>query len=278
MARKLNYENFESISQMLSVINGRKNNSAMSGCMSSERNGKSFTGTNSYKEAVDLITNGWEEPLDKMKKATAKNIKTNVARQKSLPSTGIVGYAPCVPNAILGVPNSMITTDRIPSKVKAITLTYAISVNCGWSESQITKCGITALNIVNDLELDGYRVGLNVEFMAANSDKETSIATVKVKDWRQPMDIKKLAFPIVNPSMFRRFGFKWLETCPQVTDYGYSGGYGIPISHGSYEAHLKAYRDNGVLKDKEYMISAAMIDDEHYEKDRILKKAGIVLK
>lgn len=276
--RKFNFESFDSIAQMLSVINGRQNNAAMKYERQSENNGGDFAGTETYQEAVDLVTGGWEKPLAEMKKETAKNVKSNVIRQKSLPTTGIVGYAPCVPNAILGVPNSMISTDRIPSKVKAVTLTYAISVNAGWSVDTITRCGITALNIVNDLELDGYRVGLKVEFMSSKSSKELSIATVKVKDWRQPMDLKKLAFPIVNPGMFRRFGFKWLETCPEVTDPSYCNGYGSPISNGSYDEHLKIYKGNGVIGDKEYLLSAAMIKEEAYSKEGVMKRAGILLK
>lgn len=274
---KVNKEHFESIAEMLKVINSRENNSAMRGENSSHESGGSFSGTKSYEEAIELVTKGWSKPLEEIRKGTTKNIKTNVVASKALPATGIVGYAPCVPNAILGVPNSMIKTDRTPSKVKAVTLTYAISVNCQWSVEEITKCGITALNIVNDLEMEGYRVALNVEFMCAKSNKEISIVTVKVKDWRQPMDIKKLAFPIVNPAMFRRFGFRWLETCPQVTDSSYRGGYGKPLSNDSYESQLKIYNDNGVLGKNEYLITAAMCKKERYDKQRILEKAGIKL-
>lgn len=276
---KVNKEHFDSIAELLAILGERPNNEAMRGERSSQTSDREFTDTKNYEEAIELITKGWDKPLEEIKSSTTKNIKTNVTRQKALPSTGIVGYVPCVPNALLGVPNSMIKTDRTPSKVKAITLTYGISVNCGWSAKEITKCGITALNIVNDLELEGYRVGLNIEFMCAksSSDKELSIATVKIKDWRQPMDIKKMAFPLVHPSMFRRFGFKWLETCPQVTDRSYSSGYGRPLSNDSYESQLKIYNENGVLGANEYLITCAMCKDESYDKQRIMNRAGIKL-
>ena len=45
-------EHFDSIHQLLNVLNGRKNNSEMISCHSSNNNGKSFTGTVTYTEAV----------------------------------------------------------------------------------------------------------------------------------------------------------------------------------------------------------------------------------
>ena len=33
-----------------------------------------------------------------------------------------------------------------------------------------------------------------------------------MKDYREHLDLQKLCFPVAHPSMFRRLGFKWLET------------------------------------------------------------------
>lgn len=270
-------EKFESIDELLKVIESRPNNKVMQYENSSTNGSEGFTGTKSYDYAKELITKGWSEPLEKLKAGTHKNIKTNVTREKALPSNGVVGYVPCVPNAILGLPKSMIKTDRVPSKVKAVTITYGITVNAGWESDTIIKCGITALNIVNDLELAGYRVGLNVEFMASTSGNQTIVATVKVKDWRQPLDIKKVAFPMVHTSMFRRFGFKYLETCPELKHSGYANGYGKPTSNDGYSKQVELYKENGVLGDKDYLITAEMIKGQGFDSEKVMRKAGINL-
>lgn len=269
------YEKFDNLTVMMRELESRKNNQHMLGRNSSHRIGGDFTGTETWEEAKNLLLNGWEKPLQQIKKGVRQNIKTNVTRSKAIPSTGIVGYAPCVPNAIIGLPNSMITTHRTPSKVKAISLTYSVHVNCSWSTWEITEAGIAALNIVNDLELQGYRVALNVEMFSAEKQGEQLCACVKVKDWRQPMDLKKIAFTIANPSMLRRFGFRWLETTPLMTRDGFASGYGMPLSNKDYEEHLSIVRNAGYISKNEFYITAAMCRAEDYDTGRIMDRAGM---
>ena len=271
----LKYEKFDNLTVMMRELESRKNNPHMEWANSSHVMGGSFTGTETWDEAKSLLLNGWEEPLEQLKKGVGQNIKTNVTRSKAIPSTGIVGYAPCVPNAIIGLPNSMITTQRTPSKVKAVSLTYSVGVNCSWNTEEITKAGIAALNVVNDLELQGYRVALNVEILSAGKGNEDLCACVKVKDWRQPMDLKKLAFTIANPSMLRRFGFRWLETTPLMTRDDFASGYGIPLSNKDYETHLSIVQNSGYISKNEFFITAALCRDEDYDTHRIMKRAGM---
>ena len=271
----LKFEKFDNLTVMMRELESRKNNPHMVAANSSHRIGGNFTGTETWEEAESLLLNGWEEPLEQLKRGVGQNIKTNVTRSKAIPSTGIVGYAPCVPNAIIGLPNSMITTQRTPSKVKAVSLTYSVGVNCGWSTEEMTEAGIAALNVVNDLELQGYRVALNVEILSVQKSGERLCACVKVKDWRQPMDLKKIAFTVANPSMLRRFGFRWLETTPLMTKDGFEWGYGEPLSNNEYETHLSIVRDSGYISKNEFFITAAMCRAEDYDTGRIMDRAGM---
>lgn len=274
-------ERFESISQMLHAIETRPTNSVFTGArLESKRDDYSFTRTHSYDEALNLLSCGWEEPLEKIKKGVSSNFKSNTTLNKSRPQTGVVGYAPCVPNAIMGLPNSMIATEKTPSKVKAVTILFSMSVTGGYSQENILKAGIVILNIINDLELAGYRVRLDVEFFGAGSSASSTpnricSARVNVKDWRQPLDLKKLAFPISHPSMFRRFGFHWVETYPKLTDRAYRSGYGSSYFKEGYANAKKIFEENGLLSKNEYLITTYLCMNKKYDKEEIIKACGL---
>lgn len=269
-------ERFDSIHQLLSVLESRKENKVFENESPSSKTGsQSFTRTKSYEEAMDLIRNGWTEPLAQIKKGVEKGFKSNGTLEKSRPQTGIVGYAPCVPNAILGLPNSMIMTEKTASKVKAVTILFCLSVNASVDEEDILKSGILVLNIINDLELQGYRVKLDVEFFSSRQGNDICSARVNVKDWRQPMDLKKLAFPIANPSMFRRFGFRWLETYPQLENRGYANGYGRDIFGDEYDGIVKGYQKSGLLDKNEYLINVHLCRNKSFDKEEIIKACGL---
>lgn len=279
MAQKYICETFESIDKMLTAINSRENNKAMRGENDSQGSGSKFYGTRNYKEAETLIKNGWEEPMSELRgMMRTAGIKTNVTHTKTRPTTGIVGYAPCVPNAIMGLPNSMVMTERTPSKVKAVTIVYN---GCGAARTQVKEflqSGVDMLKIINALELSGYRVRLVLEFMSARSGQEDAIARVVLKDWRQPVDLKKLTFPIANGSMLRRFGFKWLETA-NITERGFATAYGTSIGNkDSYDEILKDYRKAGILGENEYFINLQMCQEQGHETEKIMARAGMKMK
>ena len=40
---------------------------------------------------------------------------------------------------------------------------------------------------------------------------------------------------MAHPSMFRRIGFRWMETQPDIKEYGWSKGYGRSLSEDGKE-------------------------------------------
>ena len=96
-------ETYDSIDRMLHLFNTRPENAAFAGreCSSRNEGDASWRGTGTYDEAVDLIQNGWEEPLKDLRESIKTvGIKTNVTTDKIRPRNSVVGYAPHVPNAI----------------------------------------------------------------------------------------------------------------------------------------------------------------------------------
>ncbi len=260
-------EHFNSINEMLKIIEARSNNDVMSEKHSSETGDKSFTGTENYSEAKELFRNGYTEILPQIKAGVANNLKQSEIRERRRIQTGVIGYAPHVPNAILGLPNSMILTKSQPQKVKAVSIVVGITENCGTNAEEFIKSGIAALSVVNTLELRGYRVNLKVAFYCASEESERAFGTVTVKDYREHIDLQKLCFPLANPSMFRRFGFKWLETCKGLKNEGWAFGYGRQISD------LNFIKKN-FLDENEHFINLDITRENDYEPDKIIKYLG----
>ena len=276
------FESFDSIGKLVSALNSRTSNSVFAGKEDSKRTDfryARFSGTESYEEAVQLATKGWDGPLDELKEvARSMNLKTNVTADKHRPTTGIVGYAPCVPNAIRGLPNSMIMTERTPSKVKAITIVYANADVGGIKSSAYLKSGVSILKLIQRLELSGYRVRLQSEFKSSVESDEYAIVRVTLKDWREPVDLKKLTFPFANSGMQRRLGFRWMETVPTLTKIGWCSGYGSTIArHMDYDEQIDFYKRNHLLDDGSYFITKQLCEDEKYDVDRIMNRAGMKL-
>lgn len=268
-------EYFDSINQFLSVINSRKNNEVMRGKDSSRTGDSYFTGTRSYEEATKLLENGWDEVLPKIKAefTTAVKHNENGAIDRRRTYNHVVGYAPNVPNAILGLPQSMINQKREPQKVKVISIVYAPDANCGTSADTFIKAGIVVLNIINRLELNGLRVRLMITPMDSYSNETFISCTINVKDFREQLDLKKLAFPIANPSMLRRFGFKWLETFPKLREAGFACAYGKTIS--DEDSHKDDMVKAGIIKDSDYFLSLGKIEELRFDVQAVMQAAGI---
>lgn len=260
-------EHFKSIHEMLSVIESRPNNKVMENKHDSKDNGKDFTGTRSYNEAIDLFRNGYTEILPQIKTGVAANLKRTDARPRRTIENNVVGYAPNVPNAIMGLPNSMILTRSVPQKTKTVSLVYDITENAYTGTETFIKSGIAVLGVINTLELSGYRVNLKIAFYVAEKGNDRAFGTVNVKDYREHLDLQKLCFPLAHPSMFRRFGFKWCETVSGLKapwDYGY----------GSHFINMAFIKEN-FLSSNEYFINLDVTKRNEYNPEKIIAELNI---
>lgn len=229
---KINHEKFDSIDNFMKVIESRPRNNIMANQNASRDGSKSFTGTKSYAEAVELLANGYEKPLEKIKTAVAQDMKITKGRPRRTPRNAVVGFVPNVPNYLLGIPEQMITIAQTTEKTKAISIAYFIGNNCETSAEDLEDAGVKVLNVVNRLELSGVRVNLEIVIQCtwAIRANEYQIASVKVKDYKDQLDIKKICFPIAHPSMFRRLGFAWLERSADMQSSEFVGGYGCSVT------------------------------------------------
>lgn len=281
MDKKIIYEEFNSINELLNTLNSRPNNKIMQDKNSSDTGDIYFTHTNSYKEAVDLFRVGYTEVLPDIKLAINKNnkvIQEKVARFQHKPLNMPIGYIPNVPNAIQNKPDSMINVLRQPIKKKTLTIVYAMGGSWSNDKSVFIKAGSALISALNLIELSGIQTKLMINFMPTssysflrNQPEEILCPTLTLKNYGERFNLQKLCFPLAHPSMFRRIGFKYLETCPKITQSGFSSGYGTPAELKDLTEGLEPYLPKGSI-----VIDSMFIKDNDYSVEAIIDKIGIL--
>lgn len=267
-------ERFESISKLIYELPKRKDNAIFQGKRSSEKtDDNEWSGTDSYEEAVRFALEGYTKPLDALKRGTIEAERKGTAPRRCKAINDIVGYTPNVPAAVIGLPQSMIRSDLEPKKSKVVSILYAPTQNCCTDSRTIEKAGVAVLSIINNLEKNGYRVALEVIFNFAEDGDETTAGMVKIKDWRQPLDLKKVAFPLCCSAMQRRIGFKWLETNKHLKNSDWRRGYGSSI-HSSAKAE-RILKEAKLLDDKTFYINVELCQNHNFEPKEIAAACGI---
>lgn len=272
---KLIHEHFDSLGRYLGVIENRKPNRVFTGqSLHSNDRDRSFTLTESYAEACELARDGYKEGLDKLQAVNRKTRHMGSA-PKALPVTSVVGFAPHVPNAITGVPCSMIATQKVEQKAKVISILYYMGGSCNVNAKEFVEAGKNIMNVVYTLELQGYRVALNLLTCFCESN-ERALCTVQVKHWRQPSNPLKISYPLIHPSFFRRHGFRWLETQPELTERGFICGYGLPLERAegsSADARRRWLKEQGILQEGWFYTERE--EARRNEADELIKVMGI---
>lgn len=184
-----------------------------------------WNGCESYEEALNLLRNGYVDKVEEIKKQIDKSVRGQTKRIKF--SNDIVGYAPIVPLAIQGVPNSMINATMKPIKTKVLEICYDMTCSCATSSSDIIKVGVEFLKVIAGLEMQGYRIKLTAVQTYTNNDK-SFILKVNLKSANQPLDLKRISFPTMHTAFFRVIGFDWYSKTPRGE---YMSGYGHALAY-----------------------------------------------
>ena len=229
---------FDSLNEFESYITNTPLNETFRWQKLSSTNGSySFTQTQSYEEATKLLKDGWSSMAQEITKKlnVIKNQVVNEHVQKIL--YDVVGFQASVPRYLQGIPTSMVNKKLVPVKQKVITLDKDISYNAGIKTEQIIEASIQTLQLIKKIEAQGIRVNLNLIWgVAAGDTKE--VAKVRLKSANERLNISKLSFPLVHPSMLRRLCFRYLEVAPTVTK-SYTWGYGAPLDGSQLKTYCK---------------------------------------
>jgi len=183
-----------------------------------------FGNVNTWQEVANLMSYGYRPYVEQLKDKldfTARGEGKRISFRND-----VVGYAPIVPLAMMGVPRSMINSYMKPIKNKVVSIYYEKTANWTIDAKEIEKAGLKLLSVLLSLEMQGYRFNLNVCETHVDEKKEPIILCVKVKDSNMPFDLQRLSFPVGHPAFFRGVGFDWYERCPKAK---YMFGYGHEI-------------------------------------------------
>ena len=206
---------------------------------------RDWSGVRSYDEALNLLRNGYEPVVNRLK-AKVKDMSFYHEKRMAF-RNALVGFAPVVPLALMGVPNSMLDVKVKPMKTKVINVYYDMTCSCGTSSEQIIKNGENLLGAIMELEAKGYK--FNLYCVQGYSDRQDcDMLVVKVKSSNQPFDIKRMSFPLTHTAFFRVIGFDWYGKA-EFTKY--RGGYGHALAYefgaSTKEVYKQIFGDNAVF-------------------------------
>lgn len=193
---------------------------------------KHWTKTQSFEEATQLFKNGWSDMATKLVQRLKVIESKTEPTMKPRSQLDVCGYQAIVPLYIQGVPNSMLNKKMVPVKQKVITINKSLDYSGATSSDKIIEESIKAMQIVKKLEAQGLRCNLNIVLGTTagwGADTRQFIIKVRIKSANEKLNVSKLAFPLVHPSMLRRLFFRFIEVYPKVTK-NFVGGYGHPAT------------------------------------------------
>lgn len=234
----------------------------------SSNDGESFSGTKSYEEAYNLFKYGDESLLSKIKREINKVDISKVignVNNKLKYEGRVYGVVPNVPIYLKGLPINMINPERTIPNNRIVNIILTVGVPWYITKEDIMETGAIYLNVLDLLEKRGYRVNLYVAD-TTESCGNNSISCIRVKTDREPLNLKKICFPIAHPSMLRRIFFRYDE----VNDGNFD------VTHNGYGKAMQKKEVDKIIKNelKEDYIIWTFVDKEEDDRHTIkdLKK------
>lgn len=249
---KVYFEQFNNYQEFLNVIEEREktNTHSLTNTLKFRASDSEFAQVKNYEEARDLLINGWDAEIEYLKEQVNEASKDLDERKVLKQINDVVGFMPIVPNAILGLPNSMINMKKDNRKIRIIKFLIDTTVSANVSSREAMKYYSQVLARIALLERKGYRCRIEVMNMfsreCVSSGKVKAGCSVLIKSENQPFDLKRMAYPIAHVSMLRVFGFGWENTLPIDYEKYHCSALGTPMYHWGKEKRnnvLNAIRD-----------------------------------
>lgn len=233
---KFNVEVFESANEVVKVSGQRKvTDSNFHNFDAGYMPDGEWSGVRTFQEALDLMRDGYQPTVDKLK----TGIKANVQGQGKRISfyNDVVGFQPIVPLALQGVPKCMVNSYMKPIKAKVLNVYYDMTASCSVSAEQILEAGQKLLAAIMELEMQGYKFNLYATQNYYRSGTGADMLCTKIKSSNTPLDLKRISFPLTHTAYFRVIGFDWYSKTPKGK---FRSGYGSSVAYSFGEDKLKA--------------------------------------
>jgi hypothetical protein len=200
------------------------------GGQSEAGDGGEWAGTRTFAEADRLAIEGWAAGLEKadaMRAQLCGVLGSRTMRPKL--TSAIAGFAPCVPLALAGDPESMYDIRRIESSGagKVVHIVYNTCVSAGIDPDVIMLRGAVCMALVDALESANFRCQISLGIgCRQNGPNPQHEVVVNLKSAEESMSQDTLAFWLIHPAAFRRMTFAiWENVWPKDCAYP---GLGMP--------------------------------------------------
>lgn len=242
------FESFNSVADFINTLGSRPTKEGW-GHLTSQEKGDRWTTTNDYEEATSLALYGDRKASEKvaksLKKIKAQSPCTEERATAKVRRT-VAGSRPCVPAAIQGHPCSMYRRSIVKVSKPVVTVYYSISMHGGTSAETLVEAGAKVAQAIQTVERSGVRVNLYAGNTSCTSSQSIG-CFVRIKDSAKDFDLLRMAYPIVNPSFFRRHWFRWAETKSELKTGEWQFGYGRPLERREEEETLQKMH-NSLIK------------------------------
>lgn len=207
-----------------------------------------FTKTHDFSEADKLLMFGDKKTANGIDGAGLADVRAKIARDMPRRQiySSVVGFAPNVPAYLTGCPNSMINQRTTIQRQKVLNIAYSCAVSHKVKGNEILEACSRLLSAILKIEASGTRINLYL-CSVSNNPKDTQRVgfSIKIKSSGEKLDVLKVAYPMVHPSMNRRHKFRFLEVTEGV-DSGFSSSYGYACAPEQIKETLE---QNGVTCD-----------------------------
>jgi len=206
----------------------------------------SSSDTNSLEEAFHFLKYGsdkfYKNIIKEQKKLNVDNLLGNVMNKQKYEKR-VYGFVPDIPNYLIGNPLNMINIEKTELSHKVVNIFLNTCYPWHIKSEDVNQCGTVYLTVLDLLEKAGYRVNLYVG-VATDLDDNFYYMLMKAKTDKEPMNMKKMCFPIASSSMLRRIYFKWAESCNSKKDATRHG-------YGQYDrkTHIKNFLEEHLKTD-----------------------------
>jgi len=214
---------FASFTEFIEFCKGQEGKT-LCDAKTSEKTDFGFFHTNTYKQAIKLAEDGWDEGA-KMIKDGIDEIRATGKQYTFSPKYEVSGESVDVGRFLTGEPECMQEWEMIEtSGNKVIDIYFNTIASGGYSTQCLINYGVSVLSIVDYLESIGVRCNIYTYYsfstkFGGNGDKR--MVFVKTKSANEALNISTLAFALAHPSMMRRFMFKILESFENFHSVGY---------------------------------------------------------
>ena len=224
-----------------------------------------FTHTNTYDDAIELLTHGWTEGRSELARSTefakALTHQGNAPAWQHAPA----GAIPSVPAYCAGIAECMMTPagDEAERSTPIVTILVNIASAHTVKTSEMINRGAAIVALIDQIESSGQRVELIAsEKIECKVNNAIMDARVKVKEAHEHVDLDRVAMAVAHPSMLRRFMFRVTEfMLKKRNPY-----YGMPRDHEESEL------DHGTLYIPIIPSNETMADAMYGTEERAVKR------